>query len=109
MSPDGKYIAVTILNGTASVRSAPNFATVLGKLKIYAVNGPRLSFVAEADTGHNCQGTNFSYDNRTILLQCATEKDISMYRFDGRALTRDMGATLTFDARPGAIATARSR
>jgi 6-phosphogluconolactonase (cycloisomerase 2 family) len=109
LSPDGKYIAVTILNGTASVRTAPNFATVLGKLKIYSVAGPKLTFVAEADTGHNCQGITFSDDNKTILMQCATEKDISTYRFDGKSLTRDAAATLTFDARPGAIATARNR
>ncbi len=109
LSPDGKYMAVTILNGTAMVRSAPDFNTVLGKLKLYAVNGPKLTFVAEADTGHNCQGTVFSDDNKTILLQCATEKDIEVFRFDGKSLTQDKSATLTFDGRPGAIATNRTR
>jgi WD40 repeat protein len=109
LSSDGKYMAVTILNGTASVRSAPNFNTVLGKLKLYAVNGPKLTFVGEADTGHNCQGAVFSEDNKTVLLQCATEKEIELFRFDGKSLTRDMGATLVFDARPGAIATNKTR
>jgi len=65
--------------------------------------------VAEADTGHNCQGTTFSDDNKTVLMQCATEKDIEVFHFDGTSLTRDQGATLTFDSRPGAIATARTR
>lgn len=109
LSPDGKYMAITILNGTAMVRSAPNFSTVLGKLKLYAVDGPKLTFVAEADTGHNCQGTAFSDDGKAILLQCATEKEIELFRFDGKSLTRDMGATLTFDGRPGAIATNKTR
>jgi hypothetical protein len=109
LSGDGKYIAVTILNGSAGVRSAPNFATVTGKLKLYHVDGPKLSFVAEADSGHNCQGTTFSDDNKTVLMQCATEKEIEVFHFDGKALTRDMGATLTFDNRPGAIATNKTR
>jgi len=109
LSPDGKYIAVTILNGTAAVRSAPDFATVLGKLKLLKVDGSKLTPVAEADTGHNCQGTTFSDDNKTVLMQCATEKDIEVFHFDGTSLTRDQGATLTFDSRPGAIATARTR
>ncbi len=109
LSPDGKYIAVTILNGTASVRSAPNFATVLGKIKLLKVDGPRLTPVAEADTGHNCQGITISDDNKTLLMQCATEKDIEVFHFDGTSLTRDMAATLIFDNRPGAIATNRTR
>jgi hypothetical protein len=109
LSPDGRYMAITILNGTAMVRSAPDFDMVLGKLKIYAVDGPKLTFVTEADTGHNCQGTAFSDDTKTILLQCATEKDIEVFRFDGKSLTRDMGATLSFGARPGAIATNKTR
>ena len=44
-----------------------------------------------------------------ILQQCATEREIMVFRFDGHTLTRDTSATLTFESRPGAIATQHSR
>ncbi len=36
-------------------------------------------------------------------------KDIEVFRFNGKTLTQDASATLTFDARPGSIASATSR
>jgi DNA-binding beta-propeller fold protein YncE len=109
LSPDGKYLVAVLGNGSASLKSAANFATVLGKLRVFKVAGGKLSPVAQADTGHNCQGAAFSDDGHTILMQCAVEKDIEVFHFDGSSLTRDQAATLTFDSRPGAIATAKSR
>jgi hypothetical protein len=82
---------------------------VLGILKVYAVGPGTLSEVARADTGHWCQGAAWSDDSRLILQQCATEREIEVFRFDGQTLTRDPGATLHFANRPGAVATQYSR
>jgi DNA-binding beta-propeller fold protein YncE len=108
LSDDGKYAAVVVANGTASVRSDPNFGNVLGLLEIYAVGDGTLTPVTRADTGHWCQGAAFSEDGRTILLQCAAEREIEVFHFDGTALTRDP-AIVSLKSRPGAIATAQSR
>ncbi|MDB5734624.1 MAG: hypothetical protein JWN16_1261 [Alphaproteobacteria bacterium] len=108
LSADGKYVAVVVANRSAAVRSDPKFASVLGLLEIYAVGEGTLTPVARADTGHWCQGAVFSKDGGTILLQCAAEREIEVYRFDGKSLTRD-GATIALVSRPGAIATASSR
>jgi WD40 repeat protein len=108
LSPDGKYVAVVVANRSAAVRSDPKFASVLGLLEIYAVGAGTLTAVARADTGHWCQGAVFSKDGSTILLQCAAEREIEVYRFDGKTLTRE-GATIALVSRPGAIATASSR
>ena len=108
LSPDGRYLAAVIGNGSAFTRTATNFAEVTGRLKVLRVDGARLVAVAEAPIGHNCQGAAFSDDGRTILVQCAVEKTISSFRFDGKALT-PVSEVLTFDARPGAIATGKSR
>ena len=81
-----------------------------GLLQIYSVQGTRLTRVAEAHSGAWCQGAVFSANSRNVLLQCAMTRAIEVYRFDGKAtLTQDAGATLTFAARPGAIAVAASR
>jgi DNA-binding beta-propeller fold protein YncE len=108
MSPDGKYLAVTVGNGAATQFNGRNFE-VLSKVKVLKPDGAKLSVVAEADTAHYCQGVTFSDDAKTILAQCALEKEIETLRFDGKSLTRDKDATLKFQSRPGGIATARSR
>jgi DNA-binding beta-propeller fold protein YncE len=108
MSADGKYVAVVVANRTASVRSDPKFASVLGLLEIYAVGEGTLTPVARADTGHWCQGAVFSKDGGTILLQCAAEREIEVYRFDGKNLVRE-DTTIPLVSRPGAIATAAGR
>lgn len=109
MSGDGRYIAVVVANGTASVRSDPKFNQVLGLLKIFAVGDGSLRPVAQSDTGHWCQGATFSRDNKTILLQCAAEREIEVFKFNGTTLEQDKDATIPMGARPGAIATSDSR
>lgn len=108
MSPDGKYLAVTVGNGAATQPNGRNFE-VLSKVAVLRADGGKLTPVTTADTAHYCQGVTFSDDGKTILSQCALEKEIEVFHFDGKALTRDMGATLKFESRPGAIATAKSR
>ena len=109
LSPDGRFLATVVGNGSAGTRTAANFATVLGRLKLFRVDGATLTPAAETPIGHNCQGAVFSGDGHTLLVQCAVEKSITAYRFDGTSLVPEPGDPLTFDARPGAIATARSR
>ena len=109
LSPDSRFLVSVVGNGSAFTRDASNFADVVGRLRIYRAGAAELVQLAEVNIGHNCQGATFSDDGRTVLVQCAVEKTISAFRFDGSTLTPIDGATLTFDARPGAIATARSR
>jgi DNA-binding beta-propeller fold protein YncE len=109
MSGDGKYIAVVVANGTASVRSDPKWDSVLGLLEIYKVGNGTLTPAGRSDTGHWCQGATFSRDNKTLLLQCAAEREIEVFHYDGSTLTWDKGASIPIGARPGSISTAYSR
>ncbi len=109
LSADGRYIAVVVANGTASVRSDPDFNKVLGLLKVFAVGDGTLTPIAQADTGHWGQGATISKDNKLILLQCAAEREIEVFKFDGKTLEQDRSATIAMGARPGSIATAFSR
>jgi DNA-binding beta-propeller fold protein YncE len=109
LSPDGRYALVVLANGAPIVKSDPGYDKVRGILKIYAVGPGTLTEVAHADSGHWCQGATWSDDGRLILQQCATEREILVYRFDGQALVQDAAASMVFESRPGAIATQHSR
>src|SRR6185312_2420424 len=109
LSPDGKHIAVVLANGTANVKSDPNYGSVLGYIKVFAVGPGTLTPVAQADSCHWAQGATWSQDGKLVLQQCATEREILVYRFDGKSLTQDKAATMQFESRPGSIATSVSR
>jgi len=108
LSPDRRYMEVTVVNGSSSRQTAPGYQD-FGLLKVFRVEGAKLTQVAEAKTGRWGQGAAWSGDGKVILLQGAIDKNIEVYRFDGSSLTRDPAATLSMPGRPGAIATAYSR
>ena len=109
LSPDGKYAAVVVINGSSETRTAPNYDTVFSVLEVWAVGDGTLTEVARADAGHWGQGATFSKDGKTILMECAVEREIEVFHFDGTTLVRDKSATIPMVSRPGAIATALSR
>lgn len=87
ISHDGKYVAVTVMNGTNAPKGSPLF-NPSGRLRVYAVAPRSLTPVAEAPLGRWCQGAAWSRDGRTLLAQCMVEQEIQVFSFDGRALTR---------------------
>jgi len=108
ISPDRRYVGVVLANGTANVKSDPRYGEVLGIIKIFAIGPGTLTPVAQADSCHWAQGATFSSDGRLVLQQCAAERAIMVYRFDGKSLAQDKAATLQFVSRPGSIATSVS-
>ena len=108
LSPSGRYLEVTVNNGSTLPTSSPNFHD-FGLMTIYRVEGMGLVPVAETRTGRWCQGAVWSADEKQILLQCSLRKQLELYRFDGTSLAAAPADFITLDARPGAIATARSR
>ena len=110
LSPDGKYVAVVIGNGSATVRNAANYNSIFGKLAMFQVGkGGKLTPVTDAKLGHACQGVVFSDDGKRLLVQCSVERDIRVFDFDGKVLTERPEAILPMVSRPGAMVTARTR
>jgi DNA-binding beta-propeller fold protein YncE len=109
LSPDGKYLAVVLANGAANTKSDPKYDSVVGIMKIFAVGAGTLDEVARADTCHWAQGAAWSDDGHVLLQQCAEEHQIQVFRFDGHALVQDKAAAISFEARPGSVATRRTR
>lgn len=88
MSPKGDFVAVTIMNGSNKPKAFP-FHHDHGLLKVFGVNGTKLSLAAEAPVGHWCQGVAWSRDGKTLAVQCMVEKELQFYRFDGSSLKRE--------------------
>lgn len=109
LAPNGKYVEVTVANGAASSMTDPRYKTTHGLMLVYGIGGGKLTKLASVDTGHWCQGATWNNDSNEILLQCATERVIEVYKFDGSSLTPEPSETLHFNARPGAIATAKNQ
>jgi DNA-binding beta-propeller fold protein YncE len=103
VSPDGAYLAVTVMNGSSRARTAPEFND-FGLLKIYRITGTEIAPVTEARIGHWCQGIAWSKDTKTILAQCMVENEIATFTFDGKTLTKT--APIAMKASPAGIRTA---
>ena len=103
-SPDGGYIAVSVMNHSQSPTTSPFFHD-FGYLKIVRVGAKTLSPVAEIKVGHWGQGVAWSTDMRTLLLQAATEKELEIFRFDGQALVA--AGRIAVGGSPAGIRTAR--
>lgn len=108
-SPDGKYAAVVVGNGSATVRNAPNYNQVFGKLVIFKRDGGKLTHITDGQLGHACQGVVWSDDGKRLMVQCSVERDIRTYDFDGKVLTERPEAVIKMESRPGVMITSKSR
>jgi DNA-binding beta-propeller fold protein YncE len=87
ISPNGKYVAVTILNGTNVAPTSPFFHDY-ALLKVLEIRNRKLVAVAETKLGHWCQGVGFTPKGDMVMAQCMVEKEIQLYAFDGKSLKR---------------------
>jgi len=85
LSADGRYVAVTVMNGSNTSKTSPLYND-FGILKILRLSNKTLTPVTEARIGHWCQGAAWSRDGRALIVQCMVEKQISVFNFDGRTL-----------------------
>jgi DNA-binding beta-propeller fold protein YncE len=105
LSPDGKHVAVTVMNGTNKPANSP-FYNPNGLLQVYARDGANLSKVAEAPVGKWCQGVAWNKESSVILVGCMVEEEILAFNFADSRL-RNVGAIKTTGG-PAAIRTAEN-
>lgn len=86
LSPDGRFVAVTVMNGSNAVKTSPLFHEY-GLLAILRLDGTSLRPLTEARIGQWCQGVAWHPDGRSLLVQCMIERAIRTLRFDGARLT----------------------
>lgn len=77
MSPDGKWVAVTVMNGSNKPIASP-FYNALGLLKLYKVVGKKLVYTSQVETGVWTQGIAFTPDSKTLLVQNKEQKELQV-------------------------------
>jgi DNA-binding beta-propeller fold protein YncE len=82
ISPDGKFVAVVLSNGTNKPVNSPLYNTG-GLLQVWARNGTQLTKASEIPIGRWCEGVAWARNSRTLLVQCAGDQEISVIRFTG--------------------------
>lgn len=103
MSPDGSYVAVTVMNGSQRAKNHPAFNDH-GLVKVFKIEGTKLTAAAEAKVGRWCQGAVWSRDGKTLVVQCMVEKELQVFSFDGKELKRT--GAITVSGGPAGIRTA---
>ena len=102
ISPDGNYVAVSIMNGTNKPSDSPFFADK-GKLVILRRVGTQLSRVAEANVGRWCQGIVWTSNSRRVFVQCMVEQQVMGFSWNATSL-QSIG-NVTVNGGPAAIRT----
>jgi DNA-binding beta-propeller fold protein YncE len=104
MSPDGRHVAISIQNGSPRPKSHQAYNDH-GLVKVYSIDGTKLTLVATAKVGGWGQGMVWSKDGKTILAQSMMEKALDVLQFDGHSL-KQVG-TLKMSGGPAGIRTAQ--
>jgi WD40 repeat protein len=102
LSPDGRFCAVVVIDGSNKAKLSPFRGPKGGKLVLLEIHGKRLTPVATAPIGHWSQGVAFSPDGHTILVQNMVEKEISVFSWDGRHL-HDTGRPIKTNGGPAGL------
>jgi DNA-binding beta-propeller fold protein YncE len=102
MSPDGRFVAVNVNNGSNNARRSPTWSDH-GELQVWRIDGGRLHLVTSARIGGWGQAAAWSKDGRTILVQTMLDTAVSAFAFDGHRLRP--GQRIELPAGPAAMAT----
>ena len=105
LSPDGKFVAVTVVNGSNLPPDSP-FYNEAGLLQVWARNGTQLTKVGEIAVGKWCQGIAWAANSKTMLVQCAADEEISVIRFTGTGKSLQKVGSIKTKGGPAAIRTA---
>ncbi len=100
ISADGRFVATTVMDGSNLSKTSPFFHDA-GRLRVFSLQQQHLTPVADAATGHWCQGAGWSRDGRTLVVQCMADRAIRVYAFDGRTLTP--GVVIPIDGGPSGL------
>ena len=105
MSPDGKLVAVVIMNGSIKPKESPFFSPV-GRVLLFRRNRGSLMRVADAAVGAWPQGAAFSADGRSLLVQSMIERSIAIFAIEPGYRLRDTGQRILLPGGGAALRTA---
>lgn len=82
ISPDGKWVAVPLLNGSSALHAAPGYHPH-GVLEVFALNGQALTLAGEADLGAIPEGVAWSPDSQWLYVGNYNDKTLQIVHMEG--------------------------
>jgi DNA-binding beta-propeller fold protein YncE len=76
ISPDNKWMAVSVIQGTNLPKKTSPFYSEHGALQLFRIEGTHATKVAEVPVARNNQGVTFTPDSKHILLQNYSEAEL---------------------------------
>ena len=104
LSPDGRLLAVTVMNGSNKPANSPFLGPNL--VRTYRVENLRLTPVGEAPLGAWAQGAAFSADGRTLFAQSMVESNIRIYAVGTDGSIRESAPPIALPGGGAALRTA---
>jgi DNA-binding beta-propeller fold protein YncE len=104
ISPDGRWIAATVMDGSNLTPDNPGRRDK-GKVLLYALpdNG-QATLVSELPGGEAMQGIVFTADGRRLVVQYNVERQLAVFEIQGGKL-RDTGERLALTGGPSSLRT----
>lgn len=91
-SPDSRFAAVTVMNGSNKPPNSPFHGQ--GLVRMLRVAEGRLSIVSEARVGAWSQGVAFSPDGRTLLVGNTADREVQVLRVSEEGRLTDTGGRI---------------
>ena len=82
ISPDGKWVAVPLLNGSSALHDAPGYHPA-GVLQVFSLDDRTLGLAGEAKLGALPEGVAWSPDNRWLYVGNYNDKNLQVFHMEG--------------------------
>ncbi len=105
LSPDGRFMAVTVMNGSNKAPDSPFLGR--GLVRVYRIDGLAMRHHGDAEVGGWAQGAAFSADGRRLFVQNMIERNISVLEVTDQGV-RNTGQAIAMSGGPAAIRTAEA-
>ena len=102
MSHDGKMVAATVENSSNKAKDFP-FYSPHGKVVLARLDGTKLIKMSEAPVGAWVQGSVFSADGKTLLVQNFLDRELQVFAIEAQGQLRDTGQRIKLKAGPVGI------
>lgn len=101
ISPDGKLLAVVVMNGSNLDSSSP-YHSKHGAVVLLARRGRTFSVVEEHPIGRIPEGVAFTSDGKYLVLQCHPDRELWIFSVQGGRL-KDTGQRVKVPGMPSAL------
>jgi DNA-binding beta-propeller fold protein YncE len=101
ISPDGKLLAVVVMNGSNLAATDPNHGSQ-GSLVLLARKGKTFRIVNEYSIGRIPEGVAFTSDGKYLVVECHPDRELRIFSVKGERL-RDTGQRIKVPGMPSSL------